>query len=194
MSPGEVTRLLAEVRNGDQSALERLAPLVEGELHRLAAGYMRRERPDHTLQATALVNEAYLKLVEQRETNWQNRSHFFAIAASLMRRILVDHARKGGAGKRGGGQRPLPLDEALVLGCERNDALMALDEALERLQKFDARQVRILELRFFGGLSVDETAEALDISPRTVDREWKLAQAWLRKELLRKELVRRELA
>lgn len=182
-SPGEVTRLLAEVRSGDQSALERLAPLVEGELHRLAAGYMRRERPDHTLQATALVNEAYLKLVEQRETNWQNRSQFFAIAASLMRRILVDHARKGGAGKRGAGQRPLPLDEALVLGGERDEALLALDEALERLQRLDPRQVRILELRFFGGLSVDETAEALDVSPRTVDREWKLAQAWLRREL-----------
>lgn len=182
-APGEVTRLLTELRGGDRSAFDKLVPLVHDELRRLAASYMRREAPGHILQTTAVVNEAYLKLVEQREMNWRNRAHFFGIAAGIMRRILVDHARKQSAGKRGAGIQPVPLDEALALSGGRSEALLALDDALDRLQKLDPRQVEIIELRFFGGLSVDETAEALQVSPRTVDREWKLAQAWLRREL-----------
>jgi len=182
-APGEVTRLLMELRGGDRSAFDRLVPLVHEELHRLAARYMRRESPGHILQTTAVVNEAYLKLVEQREMNWQNRAHFFGIAAGIMRRILVDYARKGSAGKRGAGIQPIPLDEGLALSGGRSESLLALEEALQRLQKLDARQVEIIELRFFGGLSVDETAEALGVSPRTVDREWKLGQTWLRREL-----------
>jgi RNA polymerase sigma-70 factor (ECF subfamily) len=185
MSPtaGKVTQLLADVRRGDETAVPRLIPLVYTELHRLAASYMRRERPGHTLQATALVNEAYLKLVEQREVGWKDRVHFFSIAARVMRRVLTDHARRGGAQRRGGNLQEVSLDENLSIGVEQSETLLFLDEALVRLSKVDDRQVRIIELRFFGGLSGDETAEALGLSPRTVDREWKLAQAWLRREL-----------
>jgi RNA polymerase sigma-70 factor (ECF subfamily) len=185
MSPtaGEVTQLLAEARRGDDTAVPRLIPLVYSELHRLAVSYMRRERPGHTLQATALVNEAYLRLVEQREVGWKNRLHFFSIAARVMRRVLTDHARRGRAGRRGGNLQEVSLDENLPISNVHSGTLLFLDEALERLAKVDERQVRIIELRFFGGLSGDETAEALGLSPRTVDREWRLAQAWLRREL-----------
>jgi RNA polymerase sigma factor (TIGR02999 family) len=149
----------------------------------LAKNYIRRERADHTLQPTALLNEAYLKLVGSHDMNWRNRAHFFAIAARMMRHILVDHARKGNAGKRGAGIRPIALDEAIALTGSSPEALLALNAALERLERMDPRQVEIIELRFFAGLSVDETADALAISSRTVGREWKVAQAWLRKEL-----------
>jgi RNA polymerase sigma-70 factor, ECF subfamily len=179
----DVTSLLSELARGDQGAADRLMPLVYDELRRLARSYMRRERPDHTLQATALVNEAYLKLVRQREVNWQGRSHFFGIAAQLMRRILIDHARGHLRAKRGGTNVVLPLNEALAFSPEQSEELLRLDEALERLTKKDPRQAKIVELRFFGGLSVDEAAEFLEISPKTVKRDWALAKAWLHGEL-----------
>lgn len=179
----DVSLLLSELSRGNQEAGEKLVPLVYEELKRLAKSYMRRERPDHTLQATALVNEAYLKLVKQNAVNWQGRSHFFGIAAQLMRRILIDHARGHLREKRGGAKEVLPLDEALVFSPERSEELVKLDEALERLSKIDARQSRIVELRFFGGLSVEEAAEFLGISPKTVKRDWSVAKAWLHGEL-----------
>jgi RNA polymerase sigma-70 factor, ECF subfamily len=161
-----VTLLLSELTRGNPEAEAKLVPLVYEELKGLAKSYMRRERNDHTLQATALVHEAYLKLVKQHSVNWQGRSHFFGIAAQLMRRILIDHARGHLREKRGGAKEVLPLDEALVFSLERSEELVKLDEALERLSKLDARQSRIVELRFFGGLSVNETADFLGISPR----------------------------
>jgi RNA polymerase sigma-70 factor, ECF subfamily len=179
----DVTSLLSELARGDQGAADRLMPVVYDELRRLARSYMRRERPDHTLQATALVNEAYLKLVRQQDVNWQNRSHFFGIAAQLMRRILIDHARGHLRAKRGGSNVVLPLNEALVFSPEQSEELLKLDEALERLTKKDPRQGKIVELRFFGGLSVEEAAEFLEISPKTVKRDWALAKAWLHGEL-----------
>jgi RNA polymerase sigma-70 factor, ECF subfamily len=179
----DVTALLSELTRGNQEAGEKLVPMVYEELKRLARGYMRRERPDHTLQATALVHEAYLKLVKQPAVNWQSRTHFFGIAAQLMRQILIDHARGQVRDKRGGVKEVLPLDEALVFSPERSEELVKLDEALERLSKLDARQSRIVELRFFGGLSVEETAEILGISPKTVKRDWSVAKAWLHAEL-----------
>jgi RNA polymerase sigma-70 factor (ECF subfamily) len=179
----DVTVLLSELTRGNQEAAEKLVPLVYDELKRLARSYMRRERPNHTLQATALVHEAYLKLVRQQAVNWQSRSHFFGIAAQLMRRILIDHARGHLREKRGGVKQVLPLDEALVFSPEHSEELVKLDEALERLSKLDARQSRIVELRFFGGLSVEETAEFLGISPKTVKRDWSVAKAWLHGEL-----------
>lgn len=179
----DVSLLLSELSRGNQEAGEKLVPLVYEELKRLAKSYMRRERPDHTLQATALVNEAYLKLVKQNAVNWQGRSHFFGIAAQLMRRILIDHARGHLREKRGGAKEVLPLNEALVFSPERSEELVILDEALERLSKIDARQSRIVELRFFGGLSVEEAAEFLGISPKTVKRDWSVAKAWLHGEL-----------
>lgn len=179
----DVSLLLSELSRGNQEAGEKLVPLVYEELKRLAKSYMRRERPDHTLQATALVNEAYLKLVKQNAVNWQGRSHFFGIAAQLMRRILIDHARGHLREKRGGAKEVLPLNEALVFSPERSEELVKLDEALERLSKIDARQSRIVELRFFGGLSVEEAAEFLGISPKTVKRDWSVAKAWLHGEL-----------
>jgi RNA polymerase sigma-70 factor (ECF subfamily) len=175
--------LLAEFARGNQEAGEKLVPLVYDELKRLATNYMRRERRDHTLQATALVHEAYLKLIRQRNVVWQSRSHFFGIAAQLMRRILVDHARSHLREKRGGVKHVLPLNEALVFSPERSEELVKLDEALECLSKLDARQSRIVELRFFGGLSVEETAEFLRVSPKTVKRDWSVAKAWLHGEL-----------
>lgn len=181
--PEEVTRLLAEWNDGDRSALDRLLPFVERELHQLAHRYLSRERAGHTLQTTALVNEAYLRLVGQRQANWQNRAHFVAIAAQIMRRILVNHARDRSAEKRGGGARKVSLDEAAVLSDERADELMALDEALDSLSKLDERKGRVVELRYFGGLSVEETAEALGIHPNTVTREWNQARAFLHREL-----------
>jgi RNA polymerase sigma factor (TIGR02999 family) len=179
----DVTVLLAELSKGNQAAASKLIPLVYAELRRLASGYMRRERSDHTLQATALVHEAYLKLVEQRSVDWQSRAHFFGIAAQLMRRILVDHARGHLRDKRGGGQRLVPIDEALVFAPEQSLELVKLDQALERLTKLDPRQGKIVELRFFGGLTVEQTADLLGISPKTVKRDWSMAKAWLHGDL-----------
>jgi RNA polymerase sigma factor (TIGR02999 family) len=180
-----MTELLAAWSDGDREALDKLLPLVERELHRLAHHYMSRERPDHTLQTSALVNEAYLKLIDQTRVRWQNRAHFFAIAAQTMRRILIDHARRRRYGKRGGGAMELPLDEAAVLTDERAAELVALDEALSVLAEVDERKVRVVELRFFGGLSVEETAEVLKVSPETVGREWRRAKAFLHREIQR---------
>ena len=181
--PGDVTRLLQQLRNGDKAAEEQLIDKVYVELRRIARAYMRRERADHTLQTTALVHEAYMKLVGQKGTDFQNRAHFYAVAAQIMRRILVDYARGRLAEKRGAGREVLPLDEALVLSPEKSGELVALDDALERLQQEDQRVSRVVELRFFGGLTVDETAEVLNVSARTVKREWSFGRAWLRAEL-----------
>ena len=158
--------------------------MVYGELHRLAHQYMRRERVGDTLQTSALVNEAYLKLVDQKNVHWQNRAHFFGIAAQLMRRILVDHARSRSYAKRGGGAHNVVLDEALVVSDERAAEVVALDDALKELAEFDLRKSQIVELRFFGGLSIEETAELLEVSPGTVMRDWTLAKAWLRKQIV----------
>jgi RNA polymerase sigma factor (TIGR02999 family) len=179
----DVTILLAGLKKGDNEAASKLIPIVYDELRRLAGGYMRRERSDHTLQATALVHEAYLKLVEQRSVDWQSRAHFFGIAAQVMRRILVDHARGHLREKRGAGERTVPIDEALVFAPEQSLELVKLDEALQRLTKLDARQGKIVELRFFGGLTVEQTAELLGISPKTVKRDWSVAKAWLYSEV-----------
>jgi RNA polymerase sigma-70 factor, ECF subfamily len=178
-----VTVLLRQLTNGNEQAASRLIPLVYDELRRLADCYMRRERSGHTLQATALVHEAYLKLVEQRSANWQSRAHFMGIAAQLMRRILIDHARGHLRDKRGAGERPVPLDENLVFAPEQSLELIKLDRALEQLAKIDPRQGKIVELRFFGGLTVEETADALAISPKTVKRDWSVAKAWLHGEM-----------
>ena len=178
-SSHEVTQLLIDWSNGNQAALDRLMPLVDRELHRLAHHYMRRESPGRTLQTTALVNEAYLRLVEQKQVHWKNRAHFFALSAQLMRRILVDRARSRRYAKRGGGAQRISFDETMVFSPERGADLIALDEALEKLAAIDARKSKVVELRFFGGLSVDETAEALGISAVTVMREWSMAKAWL---------------
>ncbi len=177
--PEEVTELLVAWGNGNEAALEKLMPLVYEELRRLAHHYMSRERPGHTLQTTALVNEVYFRLVDQKHMHWQNRAHFFAISAQLMRRILVDHARSHQYAKRGGGAPKVSLDEGAVVAQEQAADLIALDDALLRLAAIDDRKSRIVELRFFGGLSVEETAEALKISSRTVMREWSMAKAWL---------------
>ena len=182
-APQELTQLLVDWSNGDQAALGRLLPLVNAELRRLAAGYMRRENPGHTLQTSALVNEAYLRLIDQQHVQWQNRAHFFGIAAQLMRRILIDHARKAQYAKRGGGAVKVSLDEAAAVTEARAAELLAVDEVLERLTAMDARKGRIVELRFFGGLSLEETAEVLGISSPTVQREWRAAKAWLHRML-----------
>lgn len=182
-SPHDVTRLLQDWSEGDAEAAERLMPLVYDELRRLARSYLRRERTDHTLQPTALVNEAYLKLIGQTRVNWQNRSHFFGIAAQVMRRVLVDHARAHASEKRGGPQRKLSLDEANVPAGERASELLALDEALRNLSEVFPRKGRVVELRFFGGLSVEETAATLGVSDKTVMREWESAKLWLYREL-----------
>jgi len=181
----EVTQLLLAWGDGDQDALNKLMPMIHAELHRLARYYMRHERSGHTLQTTALVNEAYLKLVDWQNQNiqWKNRAHFFGVSAQLMRHILVDHARSLNFQKRGGGAVNLSLDEALTVSSEKGADLVALDDALKSLAEIDERKARIVELRFFGGLSVEETAEVLKISTRTVMREWSLAQAWLYREL-----------
>jgi len=178
-SPHQVTQLLLDWSNGDQAALDRLMPLVDRELHRLAHHYMRRENPGHTMQTTALVNEAYLRLVDQKRMRWKNRAHFFALSAQLMRRILVDHARKRKYAKRGGDARKVSFEEVMAVSRERGADLIALDDALEELAAIDPRKSRVVEMRFFGGLSVDETAEALGVSPLTVKRDWKMAKAWL---------------
>ena len=179
----EVTALLVRLSRGDKSVIERLMPLVYEELHRRASRYMRGERADHTLQPTALVHETYLKLVEQREPNFKNRAHFFAVAARLMRRILIDHARSRLSSKRGGGQMPIPIEDSLHLRTDTPIGLLAVDDALRRLATFDSRQEQIVEMRFFGGLRVEEIAEVLGISTRTVEREWTMARAWLYDQL-----------
>lgn len=181
---GEVTRLLAEISKGRPEAEAKLIPLVYDHLHCLAASYLRGERPEHTLQATALVNEAYLRLVSQEATAWRDRVHFFGIAARLMRQILVEHARARHAAKRGG-TAPLfvPLVNELDCSSARSRELVELDDALERLEQLDPQQARIVELRFFGGMTVEETAGELGISPRTVKRDWAVARAWLHGEL-----------
>ena len=179
----EVTRLLRAWGAGDQGALEHLMPLVYGELHRLAGRYMQREHPGNTLQATALVNEAYLRLVDVTGVRWEDRAHFFALSSQMMRRILVDAARARGSGKRGGGALRFNLDESIDAVPARDNQLVELDEALNALAEFDPRKATVVEMRFFGGLSVEETAEVLKISPQTVMRDWKLARAWLLREL-----------
>jgi RNA polymerase sigma-70 factor (ECF subfamily) len=184
-SPHDVTELLEKWSQGDQGALERLMPLVYDELHRLAGGYLRRERREHTLQPTALVNEAYLKLIGQRHPNWQNRAQFFGVAAQLMRRVLVDHARAHHAAKRGGPGYNISLSNVHRFGDEPDLDLLALHEALDGLAKIDADQARIVELRFFGGLTIEEAAEVMDVSHATIEREWQVARAWLRRELSR---------
>jgi RNA polymerase sigma-70 factor (ECF subfamily) len=179
----DVTVLLAQLADGDQQAASRLVPLVYNELRKMAARYMRRERVDHTLQTTALVHEAYLKLVEQTSASWENRAHFFGVAAQVMRHILIDHARGHLREKRGGGQPVLQLDEGLVFSPEQSWELLEVDAALHRLSELDPRQGKIVELRFFGGLTVEETAALLGISPKTVKRDWSVAKAWLHGEL-----------
>ncbi len=178
-SSKEITRLLKDWRSGDQAAFDALFTLVYDELHLLASSYMRRERAGHTLQTTALVNEAYLKLGSDPDATWQNRLHFFAVAATVMRHILVDHARMRGSEKRGGGAEKISLDKAAAVSAERVVELLALDEALKDLAQFDPRQSQIVELRYFGGLTLDETAEFLQVSPNTVSRDWNAAKAWL---------------
>jgi RNA polymerase sigma factor (TIGR02999 family) len=180
-SPQEVTRLLQEWSNGDKIALDKLTPLVHEELRRIAHHYMSRERPGHTLQTTALVNEAYLRLVNQNHVHWQNRAHFFAVAAQVMRHLLVDHARTHKRAKRGGAVQQISLDEAALMSPERAADMIALDEALIELTLIDPRKSRIVELRFFGGLNIEETAHVLHIAPVTVRREWNSAKAWLYK-------------
>lgn len=180
---GEVTAKLQDLSAGDPEAPAYLMPLVYDELRRLADRYMKEERPDHTLQATALVHEAYLELVDQRNVTWQNRAHFFGLAAQLMRRILTEHARKHGAAKRGGSLQKLSLDEAVSYPQERDFDLIALDDALSSLEEVHPLRSRIIELRFFGGLSVEETAEVLSISASSVKRQWTIARAWLRRQI-----------
>ena len=182
-TPSEITRLLADWNQGNQAALDQLLPLVYDELHRLAGSYMRRERPDHTLQTTALVNEAYMRMVGQPNVRWETRVHFFAAAAQVMRHILVDHARSHGRAKRGSGIPTVSLDEAAVLWDGRADELLVVNDALTSLTALDARKGRVFELRYFGGMSVDEAADALQVSPATVARDWRMAKAWLSREI-----------
>jgi RNA polymerase sigma factor (TIGR02999 family) len=179
----DVTRLLDDLSAGKQQAFDELLPLLYSELRRRAASQLRRERQNHTLQPTALVNEAFLKLVDQRSVRWQNRVHFLAVASQAMRRILLDHARTHRRVKRGGAAPQVTLDEAMIAEESRSIDLLALDEALERLSALDERQARVVELRFFGGLSVEEAAEVLSLSPATIKREWSMAKAWLHAEL-----------
>ncbi len=180
-SPQQVTQLLVAWGGGDQAARDELMPLVYEELRRLAHKCIRRERPGHTLQTSALLNEAYLRLVDQKNIHWQDRAHFFGIAARLMRQVLVDYARKRRYAKRGGDARLVPLDEAMIVSAERAADVVVLDDALKSLAEIDPRQSQIVELRFFGGLSIEETAEVLAVSPGTVMRDWTLAKAWLRR-------------
>ena len=178
-SPNEVTQLLVAWGNGDQEARDQLMPLVYAELHRLAHRHIKRERPGHTLQTSALVNEAFVRLVDQREVQWQSRGHFFSIAAQMMRRILVDYARKRRFAKRGGNQLQVTLNEDVVAAKQRSADVILLDDALKQLAEVDERKSKVVELKFFGGLSIEETAETLGVSPGTVMRDWTLAKAWL---------------
>ena len=188
LKPKEMTELLIEWSNGDQSALEKLMPLVHEELRRLAHRYMRRERRGHTLQTTALVNEVYLRLVDQKGISFESRAHFFGIAARAMRQILVEYARQRSALKRGGAMERVALEEAALVTDKPSAELIALDEALSELAKFDERLSRMVELRFFGGLSVKETAEVMRVHPNTIVRDWSMAKAWLRRRLTRGEM------
>lgn len=178
-----VTQLLHDWSNGEQQAFDELLPIIYNELHRLAHNYLNRERSDHTLQTTALVHEAYLKLIDQQSVDWQNRSHFFAIAAQAMRRILIDNARRHAASKRGNTPEKLSLDDVESISIGSNETLLALDDALKRLETIDSQQSRVIELRYFGGLTIEETAEVLNLSPATVKREWAMARAWLYKSI-----------
>jgi len=184
IAPVELTVLLSEWRAGNQAAFDRLLPIVYEELRRLASSCMRGERPDHLLQTTALVHEAYLRLVDQPETSYETRNHFFAVAAQVMRHVLVDYARARSRVKRGSGVPPLPLEDAAVISPDRAEEVLAIDSALEGLMTFDLRKGRIFELRHFGGLSVDEAAEVLKVSPATVARDWRMAKAWLRRAIV----------
>jgi len=186
-SPQGLTQLLIDWSNGSQDAVEQLFPIVYEELRRLAHRYMRRERPGHTLQTTAVVHEAYLRLIDQKHVQWQNRAHFYAIAAQMMRRILITHAQSHAYAKRGGGTLKVSLDEAAILSQTRAGELIALDEALKSLTAIDARRSQVVELRFFGGLSNEEIAEVLKISPNTVIRDWNVAKAWLYREMSREQ-------
>ncbi len=183
LTGGDVSKLLRAWSEGDLGALEKLTPIVNEELHRLARRYMKRERPGHSLQTTALVNEAYMRLVDYKRMQWQNRAHFFAVSSQLMRRILVEHARKRLGVKRGGGAQHVSLEEAAIVGGGRATDLVALNDAMDALALIDPRKVQVVEMRFFGGLSVEETAEVLKISPVTVMRDWTTARAWLYREL-----------
>jgi RNA polymerase sigma factor (TIGR02999 family) len=180
-----VTELLLQWSNGDNAALEKLTPLVYDDLRKLARNHLRSERSGHTLQSTALVHEAYMRLIDQRHVRWQNRAHFFGISAQLIRRILVDHARAGKAGKRGGGAPKLAIEEGFASAEKRELDLVALDDALRELAEFDPQQARLVELRYFSGLTIEETAEVMQISPATVKRDWVVAKAWLRREIVR---------
>ncbi len=179
----EVTQLLLAWSEGDKQALDRLVPLVYDELRRLAQSYMRKERANHSLQTTALIHEAYLRLIDANQVQWRNRAHFFGVAARLMRRILVARARERGYQKRGGGAEQVSLDEAMMIDEGRDEDLVALDEALGALAQLDARKAQVVEMRFFGGLTEEEIAAALDVSPETVRRDWRLARSWLRRKL-----------
>src|SRR6476620_9645221 len=183
----DVTQLLVAWGNGDQAARDQLMPLVYAELHRLAHRHIKKERPGHTLQTSALVNEAFVRLVDQRDVHWQSRAHFFGIAAQMMRRILVDYARKRRFAKRGGNQLQVSLNEELVAANQRSAEVVLLDDALTQLAEIDERKSKVVELKFFGGLSIEETAEALGVSPGTVMRDWTLAKAWLRRAMSRNE-------
>ncbi|MDQ3546551.1 MAG: sigma-70 family RNA polymerase sigma factor [Verrucomicrobiota bacterium] len=183
----EVTQVLIDWSKGDRGAAERLMPLIYDELRQIARGYLRRERADHTLQATGLVHEAYLRLVDQTGASWQNRAQFFGVAASVMRRVLVDHARRHRAEKRGGNWEKVEFDDALAAGLPRSLDLVALDDALQELARVDPRQSQVVELRFFGGLTTEEAGEVLEVSPRTIKREWRRARAWLYREMMRGE-------
>ena len=184
-SASDATRVLAELAAGDQAAAQRLLPMIYDEFRALAARYLGRERAGHTLEPTALVHEAYMRLVDQSRVNWQGRTHFFAVGAQLMRRILVDHARHKHRVKRGGGRQRITLDEHVAISPQRDEDLLALDEALQKLAELDPRQAQVVELRFFGGLSVEEVATVLGVSKRTVEADWTMVRAWLRRELSR---------
>ena len=183
LEKSQITGLLKAWNNGEKIALEQLMPLVEVELRRIAHNYMRRENPNHTLQTTALINEAYLQLADQREANWQNRAHFFALCANVMRRILLNHARDRLAEKRGAGAVHIPVEDAEIITEAKSLELLALDRALEKLAEYDKTKYRIVELRYFGGLTIEETAEVLGIAPPTVSVNWRMARAWLAREL-----------
>ena len=185
-SSDDVTQLLIAWGKGDESARDQLMPLVYEELHRLAHKHIRKERPGHTLQTSALVNEAFVRLVDQKDVHWQNRTHFFAIAAQMMRRILVDYARSRRFAKRGGNARQVTLNEELIMSDQRSEEVVALDEALGELANIDERKGKVVELRFFGGLSIEETADVLSVSPGTVMRDWTLAKAWLKRAMTNK--------
>lgn len=183
-SPSEITRMLIELTDGNQEVVNQILPHIYDELRRLAGSYLRKERSDHTLQPTALVHEAYMKLIDQRQVKWQNRAHFFGIAAQVMRRILMDHARKHLANKRGGDAEILPIEEEiLVVSHDRSAELVALDDALQHLAEIDPSKARVVELRYFGGLSIEETAEVMGVSVPTINRHWRMAKAWLYSEL-----------